>query len=92
VDETGSVDNPEPAQLGLSAGLADELVKWADEYDAIFNEEYPPDTAWPSEAAERDWVARGRSLAVRIATELGGAVEVHYREGGDEIVGPADRS
>lgn len=89
VDDTGSVDNPAPADLGLSPHLADELVKWSDEYDAIFNEDYPPDTAWPSAAAERDWVARGRSLAVRVASELGSGVEVHYREGGDEIVAPA---
>lgn len=86
VDETGAVDNPRPGDLGLSAGLAGELETWAEEYDAIFNEDYPPDTAFPSEAAERDWVARGRALAVRVSAELGGDVEVHYREGGDEVV------
>lgn len=86
VDETGTVDNPRPCALGVSAGLARDLESWAEEYDAIFNEDYPPDTSFPSEAAERDWVARGRALAVRLAAELGSDVEVRYREGGDEVV------
>lgn len=86
IDETGSVENPSPGDLGLSAGLSAALETWAEEYDAIFSKDYPPDTAFPSDAAERDWTARGRALAVRVSAELGSGVEVHYRVGGDEVV------
>jgi hypothetical protein len=85
VDDTGGVDNPAPADLGLSKDLSDALVAWAEEYDAIFDEDYPPDTAFPSEEAERSWVARGRELAERAAAELGSGTEVQYRSGGEYV-------
>jgi hypothetical protein len=81
VDETGTVDNPAPADLGLSAGLATDLIAWADAYDAIFDKEYPPDTAFPTPEAERAWVERGRALADRVAAELGAGTEVRYEPG-----------
>lgn len=86
IGEAGAVDNPAPADLGLSAELSDALVAWADEYDAIFDEDYPPDTAFPSEEAERAWVARGRELAERAAGELGPDTEVRYRSGSQDVV------
>lgn len=85
VKETGAVDNPAPADLGLSADLSDALVAWADEYDAIFDEDYPPNTAFPSEEDERAWQARGRELAERVARELGADTEVRYRSGSEDV-------
>lgn len=78
VNESGAVDNPAPADLGLSGGLSTELIAWSEAYDAIFNEDYPPDTAFPSPEAERAWVERGRVLADRMAEELGAGTEVRY--------------
>ncbi|GAA3832753.1 hypothetical protein [Nocardioides panacisoli] len=85
VTDSGSVDNPSPSDLGLSDELSADLVAWADEYDAIFDEDYPPDTAFPSEEAERSWIARGHELARRAAAELGPATEVRYRSGGEHL-------
>jgi hypothetical protein len=76
VDETGGTDNVTPRDLGLSETLSTELIAWSQEYDAIFDADYPPDTEFPSPRAEREWVERGRQLAVRVTQELGPDIEV----------------
>lgn len=42
-----------------------DLVAWSEEYEAIFDEAYPPESAFPTPEAELAWENRGRDLARR---------------------------
>lgn len=72
IDADGFLDNPDPHDL-VDGAFADDLVAWADEFDAIYDPEDPGSAAFPSEAAEREFVERGRALAQRLADRLGRA-------------------
>ncbi len=76
VDASGGTDNRAPRDLGLSDTLSAELIAWSEDYDAIFDEEYPPDSKFPSLQAEQEWTERGRQLATRVSQELGPDIEV----------------
>ena len=70
----------DPASLPISAELASEFDAWAAAYEATFNEEYPPDSAFSSASEEQDFLATGRRLTARLARELGGGVQVEYAQ------------
>jgi hypothetical protein len=82
--------NVDPAQLPISPELARELNGWADEFEATFNAEYPPDSGFPSPEAEADFDRRGRDLCRRLAAELGDTGRVSYFSVKDNVLVPPD--
>ncbi|MDQ3405844.1 MAG: hypothetical protein M3548_21025 [Actinomycetota bacterium] len=63
--------------LDLSAELREAIAAWDDRFQATFNAEYPPDSAFPTPEDEAAWIAEGKRLALRLRTELPDA-EVSY--------------
>lgn len=62
--------NVDPRTLPLSAALCDALEAWSDEHYATLNQDYPPDSAFPSPEAEQAWLAHGAGLFARLKSEL----------------------
>ena len=50
---------PTSESLGLSAELCEALNTWQAIYDATLNQEYPPDSAFPSERDRLAWEQSG---------------------------------
>ncbi|GAA1942845.1 hypothetical protein [Kitasatospora viridis] len=73
--------SPEDPSLGLSADLAGRLADWAAEYDAILDWDDPASSAFAEPEAEEAFYALGRTLAERLAEELGGGWRVTYFDG-----------
>ena len=63
--------NITPESLPITAELADAVLRWAARMDATLNDDYPPDSRFPTDADERSFVNDGRVLATRLAVELG---------------------
>src|SRR5689334_3984075 len=63
--------NIDPNTLPLSEETKRRLIAWADAYDATLNQEYPPDSAFPSEEAERAFRREGSLLMRQLQSELG---------------------
>lgn len=82
VDNGTVFENADPRTLPISAEVADALHQWAEEYDATLNQDYPPDSSFPTPEAEAQWVEQGRVLAQRLAKELGGSARVTYFDAG----------
>lgn len=76
----GGEDNPDPHDLGLPDDLADDLVGWADDFDAIFPEDDPGSAAFPDPAAEAAFYDGGLDLARRVARAVEGRFTVTYRD------------
>ena len=74
-DDVGNID---PAALDLSPGLIEALLAWAEEYDSILNRQDPASTSWPSIERQKDFVDRGRQLALKLKVELASAGRVGY--------------
>lgn len=62
--------NIDPRTLGLSAPLCAALEVWADEHEATLNQDYPPDSDFPSPEARESFFARGRELFAQLQAEL----------------------
>jgi hypothetical protein len=77
-DDDGLWLDIDPASLPISEGLAGEFDAWAAAYDATFNDEYPPESAFPDQATKDAFVATGRDLSDRLAAELGAGTQVEY--------------
>jgi hypothetical protein len=77
-----SVENVDPATLPVSEELAAALMRWAEEFDATLNQEYPPDSGFPLERDRDAFLQRGRDLAGRLARELGPGYQVTYQGDG----------
>jgi hypothetical protein len=75
-----SADNVDPLALGLSQQLSADLLAWQKSYEDIFDWSYPPDTHWPTEVDEAEFAAVGRSLAVRLRTEVDTSVRIELIE------------
>jgi hypothetical protein len=80
-DEDGTA-NLDPSYLRVSQELADELMRWADDYDRTLNREDPISSGFPDAAVESEFVERGRRLAGRLAAEVGDRYVVEYAEPG----------
>lgn len=52
----------DPGELGLPPELVARLLAWDDQFQSIFNADYPPDSAFPTPAAEAAWRAEGDVL------------------------------
>lgn len=71
-------DNIDPSTLPLTRGLVEDLEAWAARWDAILNQDYPADSAFPSEADQQDFIMAGHELAVRVAQGLKDRYAVYY--------------
>jgi len=67
--------NVDPEVLPLSDDLISGLHAWQGEFDASLDEEYPPDSKLPDEAA---FDRRGRELALELDRRLGPTFRVRY--------------
>ena len=74
-DRMGHVDIDE---LPISQALKAKVLAWDSEYQATFNDDYPPDSGFSSPEAERMHIAEGSQLAKSLQQELGGAYMVEY--------------
>jgi hypothetical protein len=70
--------NVDPADLPLDPELRQELLDWADAYDATLDPDYPPDSGFPSPEAEVEFDRQGRDLWRRLVEQLRGAATVSY--------------
>ena len=61
---------PHPRTIGLSEQLSDDLMQWQADYEATLAD-YPPDSAFLTEAERADWEQRGRRLEALVRVELG---------------------
>ena len=76
--DQGEVGNIRPEELGLSNGLCTELWAWAATFDATLVRDDPIKSGFDSDADERAFDERGRSLSKRVAAELGEEARVRY--------------
>lgn len=76
----GELDNVAPESLSISHELANSLNRWADEFDAILNEEDPASSGFATADAERSFNDQGRRLAERVAREVGPEYKVTYHD------------
>lgn len=74
--DVGAID---PDDLPLSHELKKMLRSWGSEYDATLNDEYPPDSGFPTRAAEEAFYAEGERLRGLMQAELGVEYEIIYR-------------
>lgn len=73
---------PWSSELGLSDSLVSDLDRWASDYTATLRDDDPLSSGFESEAAECDFIARGRILASRLKRELGISWSVTYFDSG----------
>jgi hypothetical protein len=74
----GGEDNPDPHDLGLPDDLADAVIAWSDDFDALFDEEDFGAPLFSSDEEEASFDARGRTLAEQVAVHLRDRFEVRY--------------
>ncbi|MEZ6964598.1 MULTISPECIES: hypothetical protein [Aeromonas] len=74
-DVMGHIDVNE---LPLSKDLKDKITAWDSEYQATFNNDYPPDSGFSLPEMERRHIAEGQQLAKRLQLELGRGYKVDY--------------
>lgn len=69
-----------PHDLPLSGALRARLAAWAEAFDATLNWDDPATSDFPDEAARQAFHAEGAALAELLRAELGGALDMDYRE------------
>lgn len=74
----GELDNIAPESLPISRELADSLDRWADEFDAILNEDDPASSGFATPDDERSFNDEGRRLAEQFAREMGPEYKVTF--------------
>lgn len=84
--EDGAVDNVDPISLDIPADLAQSLRDWAQWWDDVFDADYPPDTEFPDESQETEFIRRGEELARRLASVLNPSCPVIYMAAGDQDI------
>lgn len=52
----------DPNELGLPPELVARLLAWDEQFQATFEAGYPPDSAFPTPAAEAGWRTEGDAL------------------------------
>ncbi|MEM9244775.1 MAG: hypothetical protein AAGA67_03390, partial [Cyanobacteria bacterium P01_F01_bin.153] len=66
----------EPSDLDISSGLQKRIYTWAETLDAIFNDDYPPDSKFPTLEDAEGWKKEGHAVAKTLREELGAGFEV----------------
>jgi hypothetical protein len=67
-EEYGDID---PCELPISKELQMRISKWAAIYDETLDVNYPPNSGFKSEEAEREFRQEGERLAIMLREELG---------------------
>ena len=62
----------------LSAELLDAIAAWDQRFQATLNEEYPPDSGFPTPEEDLAFINQGRELARRLKAEAPAEVVVRY--------------
>ena len=81
---SGIHDNISADALGLSPALAAAAEEWESAYAATYAEMDPASSGFADAAAEAAFREAGRSLAERVAAELGSGWDVVYRYGEEQ--------
>ncbi|MDQ3405653.1 MAG: hypothetical protein M3548_20050 [Actinomycetota bacterium] len=71
--------------LDLSDELCEAIAAWDDRFQATFNDEYPPDSAFPTPDEEASWLTEGKQLAVRLRREIPEAAVAYETIDGKQI-------
>ena len=61
----------DPANLPISAELAQQLNDWADVYDKTLDQSYPLDSGFPSKGDALNFAKQGMELCEKLQDELG---------------------
>ena len=80
VSAPSGMENIDPADpgLGLSPALVRELNRWSSEYTSTLNRDDPLSSGFLSEAAEQEFVVRGRRLAEEVRAQMSPDWRVTY--------------
>lgn len=72
-DDWNGENNPNinPYDLDISDSLAEEFLKWAEEWDSIFNHNAPHSSAFSTKEQEIAFYSKGLELSQRLQEELG---------------------
>lgn len=65
--------------LPISHDLKEKIQEWNDEYQATFDTDYPPDSAFKSPQLETAHIEKGSELVKRLQMELGDRYIVEYK-------------
>jgi hypothetical protein len=71
------VGNINPANLGISVNLQEDLSHWAATYDSHLNLNDPTETTW-TEKEEKKFDDEGRRLTVELLKEIGSQFTIYY--------------
>ena len=74
-EEYGPVDL---ADLPISRRLSDEIASWDAAYQLTFNDDYPPDSAFPNAGDKKLHKEEGLRLAHALQRELGEGYLIRY--------------
>ncbi|MBT2492563.1 hypothetical protein J7E96_29465 [Streptomyces sp. ISL-96] len=74
----GVNDNVAPGELPVDQGLAEDLERWGDAYDATLNRDDPMASGFPDPREEAAFAERGEELARELARQLGVGWRVTY--------------
>lgn len=75
--------------LKISDSLAREFRRWLNDFLDTFNDDYPPDSGFTTEAESQEFLERGRQLTERFSEELGGNALVVLEYGGVNWIPPS---
>jgi hypothetical protein len=84
-DGTADID---PAELPLSPGLKKDLMDWAEEYEATYDDDHPGNSGFGTPEDQMGFDRRGRELWQRLADQLRGVANVSYYSIADERLHP----
>ncbi|TPG72822.1 hypothetical protein [Pseudomonas mandelii] len=82
----GPIFCPDPDRMGhididdlpISQGLKIKISEWDCEYQATFDDDYPPDSGFGSPEEKFRHVAEGKKLADELQQELGSSYTIEY--------------
>ncbi len=72
----GTVGNIDPSSLPISQTLKDDLVQWAQSFDATLNLDDPAISGFQNIQEENAFIQLGNELGIRLQAELGQDFEV----------------
>ena len=70
--------NLDPTTLPILPSLTQRLNDWAAQYDATLNDDYPPDSGFPTPEAAEAFDRAGRELWMELQVELGDGYRITY--------------
>lgn len=74
--DDGSVENIAPIDIPISNELRKDILLWEEEYDSIYNGDYPPNSNFKSKLDENMFFTKGIDLYNRLKIELPSEYEI----------------